>query len=312
MRGVVACRVGLVVGAVLALDGCQGGTASEPRAPQPAISTQSADDGCEELAVATCRRVSACMPFVLAAGWGTERSCVERSKRGCTATSSLPGVANAAKKNRAYAARLASVSCEQFEGSSPGTALNDDAGTLNQGDPCRHNLQCATSYCQRAPGAACGHCAFRAKEGDSCIEADQCGPGNVCSLCSVTANSATCLSARNKGDACRCSSECGSNLQCSDGVCATTGRKGDACSDAHPCDAWGGLLCGGSGVCEQYRLVAAGEACDVLEGSVCSGGNGCVQGRCVAQEAAPCTSDRDCLPSQICAEGLCVEATGCD
>jgi len=311
MRGGVPRLVGSALGAVLAIDGCQGGTAPEPRASQPAISTRSADDGCEELAVATCRSMSACMPFVFAVGWGNDRSCVERSKRGCTATSSLPGVTNAAKRNRADAARLAHRSCEWLEGRSPGPRLDNDAGTLDQGDPCRNNLQCATSYCQKAPGAACGHCAFTAKEGESCTEADQCGPGKVCSLCGVAASSTTCLSTRKKSEPCRCSSDCDPNLQCSDGVCAPTGRKGDACSDAHPCDAWGGLFCRSSGVCEEYRIVAAGEACDVLGGIVCSGGNECVQGRCVAQEAAPCTLDRDCLPSQICAEGLCVAATGC-
>lgn len=149
------------------------------------------------------------------------------------------------------------------------------------------------------------------KEGESCIAADQCGAGNVCSLCGVAASSATCLSTRKKSEPCRCSSDCDPNLQCADGVCGPTGRKGDACSDAHPCDAWGGLFCGSSGVCEEYRIVAATEACDVLGGIICSGGNECVHGRCVAQEAAPCTLDRDCLPSQICAEGFCVVATGC-
>ena len=311
MRGVVPCWVGLVLGAVLAIHGCQGGTAPEPRAPQSVASAPSADDGCKELAVATCQKVSTCMPFVFAVGWGNDRSCVERSQRGCTATASLPGVTNAAEKMRADAARLASMSCESFEGGAPSPDLEHDAGTLNQGAPCRHNVQCATSYCQKAPGAACGQCAFLAKEGESCTEADQCGPGKVCSLCGVAASSATSLPTRKKGEACRCSADCAPNLQCSDSVCAPAGRKGDSCAAAHPCDSWAGLFCGSSGLCEEYRIVAAGEACDVLRGIVCSGGNECVQGRCVAREAASCTLDRDCLPSQVCAEGLCVAATGC-
>jgi len=89
-----------------------------------------------------CRRLEACAPVSLQAGYGDVETCVARNEVGCDAALRAPGTGATAASIEACAAASGAASCEDVVvGRAPaGCAVS---GTLQAGAACGDDSQCA-------------------------------------------------------------------------------------------------------------------------------------------------------------------------
>src|SRR5205085_2851619 len=104
------------------------------------------------------------------------------------------------------------AACPAFLTQSFGAACTVQPGQVQNGKGCVDDAQCASTFCARAAGTACGTCAAPTKVGDACVD-KTCSRGSVC-----PSDSTTCIA-------------------------PGKGKLGDACARLEDCDSAQGVGC---------------------------------------------------------------------
>lgn len=184
-----------------------------------------------------CARLEGCLGLLAQIYFGDRATCTERLLLACRDEAAAKGTALTAASSLACARALDGASCADL------MANRIDAcvikGTIGDGMICGGNTQCSSGLC-RGKVDGCGVCAIKS------------GAGGLCR--------------KDKNE------DCQSGFVCADGVCATPGNEGVACSKRQPCAY--GLFCAKAGVCA--KLVAQPGApcekdgCDYTKSLVCN------------------------------------------
>ncbi len=188
------------------------------------------------------------------------------------------------------------------------------------GASCNEHVDCASSFCSGASGAACGTCAVSTTVslGDSCSDSTgkRCPTGAVCH--------GTCVIELAPGEACTApgatppTSVCASSLPCVAGVCTKSGGPGTSCTSSGKCDTFQLQSCdAAAGQCAAIVFLASGDACKVGDdGHMCGGGMRCIapagvtMGTCqtAAQPGQACVRSSSCTFGYDCKGNVCTAA----
>jgi hypothetical protein len=267
--------------------------------------TISADQACNDLAVARCGKINSCGGgFGVAVKYGDEATCESRLKSQCVLGLAAPNTGATAASREACAQSLAAEDCPTFDGTDESDPCIPPAGTLAAGAACGVSAQCQSSYCAIAVGSACGTCATAPAAGDSCTATNECGgrSGLVC----VHATG-TCATAGVANATCDATHPCAAEYECVKTLDAGVAGSDDAgISLEGTCQLGGttvGTACRGNVIdprceksvyltcedrsCAQDSFADAGARCGDLDGGAadCTGGGSCENGTCVAPAA---------------------------
>lgn len=141
-------------------------------------------------------------------------------------------------------------------------------GTLQTGDECELDEECAGDAICLVADACPGHCAPRQPAGESCHTDDQCADGLVCSKVTNL-----CVEPRTESEAC----EGGSEAQCAPGLLCLGADEDEA----------------RTGTCREVDALltaAEGQTCDIMRGPLCQ------QGLTCAVTEVPASGAADSLP----------------
>jgi len=255
-----------------------------------------ASAACASFAAAVCDKLKTCTPFVLGVLYGNAIVCQARLTLSCLPSFAAPGTSATPAKTTACEQSIAALGCPQFLAADWGPACKTDPGTFAVGAPCADDAQCATTFCARAPDAACGICQPSTKAGDPCVRGS-CSAGTVC-----PAGQSTCIT-------------------------PVPGKVGDPCTAEEQCDLAHAVGCNtGSAKCLSLTLASAQGSCGAnsivpTSYAVCPASGTCsalLGGRCssaAADNASCSTADTGthCLPPARCVAARCtvVDATSC-
>jgi hypothetical protein len=312
----------------------RGGCAAATRASAP---DARAEEACATWASHHCRRLEACAPVSLAAGYGDLAACVSRQTDVCRSALQAPGTGATPATVEACARAYDTASCEEIDvgRAPPGCATS---GSLQAGAACGDDSQCAGAddpaprpggglaadtggaaeaaaargsrrrYCQMAADEACGTCAAVGGAGDACDSDRDCEHGLVCYF--------TCLEPVAEGQPCDgMTRQCAQTLVCLDYRCVRPGAEGAPCTPrADSCDHDEGLFCDlESAKCAHYLVAAPGSPCGagtLCRAGSCPPGDGTQTSRCVANAADGARCDAAdgpfCTPPARCVDGQCV------
>jgi len=244
---------------------------------------------CTAFAAMFCAKVRECTPFVLGALYGDTATCENRVILGCVPTFDAPGTSASPAKTSGCGQAIAGLACATFLTGDLGASCKTDPGTIANGGACGDDAQCVSTFCARAPDAACGVCAPATRPNDPCVRG-ACSAGTVC-----PAGQSTCIT-------------------------PTPGKVDDACTAQEQCDLAHGVGCNaGSGKCLSLTLASAQGTCGAnsvvpTSYAVCPATGTCsapLGGRCsaAATEGQACsTADTGthCLTPARCVASKCV------
>lgn len=278
--------------------------------PQDMPLSVTEDQACTQLAQAVCAKISQCTSFSFNVSYGNMATCVARQKLSCIGQTTLNGATIKPANIASCANATTQESCEDFDaGNSP--AACRPAGTLANGAPCGHAVQCVSGYCAGVGAGSCGVCTARAGQGSPCNAMTYCDYGLYCS---GSGASRTCAKYGTQGSACSVANGvlCVGTLACINGTCSPPLAAGATCNQTRDllyggCDGYQGVLCAaGTSRCAAVPYAMAGQGCPA--GTYCNGAS-CFNGICVAPAAdnASCntTSGPLCLPVASCTGGKC-------
>ena len=269
------------------------------------------EEACLRLATANCQKYNACRPRWLQATFGDVDTCATqyaatlcRNRLGIAGTSDRPATVDAC------AAALTSATCAQFlDNDLAVSACLALPGALPTGAACGTPAQCQTVTCEFPAGAACGRCGAPLRAaGAPCTSSSQCESNLQCfnDVCALPGG---------VGARCVDSFECQYPLSCMIDRCAVSANAGESCATA-PCNDRDGLFCRNV-VCQPLQLVGKGEPCDDADFRFCRAGfcaptGLSTEGTCVASAVVggPCSDAIGpfCLPWARCVQGVCETA----
>ena len=269
-----------------------------------------ADEACNNLAVALCSKTDSCTPFATSIYYGDASACAARSKLSCVPALALSSTGATPAKIDACAKAVAALGCSdnQLAYSLPDCVFK---GTLAAGTACGSNSQCVGGYC-RFTSSTCGVCSSRNAAGGSCTAAADCVAGATCV-------NGTCATQLPIGMACSASKPCKLGLYCKAGSCAAAGTMANTPCDSNiteSCNFLAGFFCGQSNVCVKSQVANTGSACglsatnytECTYGGTCNTSGGTV-GTCVAAvldgQACDSTNALNCLAPATCENGTC-------
>jgi len=245
---------------------------------------------CTSWARALCAKGEDCAPFATTLVFGSRAICEERLQLDCLARFA-PGSSATPADTTTCAESLSSQSCTTFARGDLGAACAPRPGSSPNGASCLDDHQCASTFCARAPDAACGVCAAVTTAGSACVRGS-CSAGTVCPKGAATAATATCL-------------------------VPEPGPIGAVCTVSEQCDVGHGVACNPlTGRCIKLALASSG-ACGLdlaaATYTACGASGSCsptLAGKCVAAapDGATCsTADTGppCLPPARCVGGRC-------
>jgi hypothetical protein len=251
---------------------------------------------CASFAATFCSKLMSCTSFVLGVLYGDEPTCEKRVLASCVPSFGAAGTSATPAKTSACEQSLSSLACATFITGDLGPACKTEPGTVPQDGACAEDAQCATTFCARAPDAACGVCAPPTKPGAACVRSS-CSAGMVC-----PSGQSTCITPvpGKVDDACTAQEQC--DLAHAVGCNTTSGKclaltlaSGQASCGANAIVPTSYAVCPSSGICS--ALIAGKCAAAAADGAACS------------------TSDSGphCLPPARCVGGKCtlVDPTTC-
>jgi len=260
-----------------------GGAAGAADAPAGAATA------CASLARALCAKAEDCAPFATTLVFGSRATCEARLQLDCLARFT-PGSSATPADTTSCAEALFTQSCATFARGDLGAACAPRPGSSPSGATCLDDRQCATTFCARAPDAACGVCAAPTTAGSPCVRGS-CSAGTVCPK-GAPAPSATC-------------------------IVPEPGPIGAICTVSEQCDVGHGVGCNPlSGRCIRLALASSGSCGLDLAAATynaCGASGSCspiLAGKCVAAapDGAPCSAAEagpPCLPPARCVNGRC-------
>lgn len=255
--------------------------------------TDAGGDGqqaCTAFADAYCAKLQTCSTFVMSVAYGDLATCKTRWILNCTPNFGATGTSATPARTTACAQSINALACPTFLSGDLGTACAIAAGTVAQGAPCGDDAQCASTFCARAPDAACGTCQAATMAGDPCVQ----------SSCSVSTNT-VCPAGK---------------TTC---VKPVAGKVGDSCVGHEQCDVGHQVGCNPTNSkCIALTLATAGGNCGAdsifpTSVAVCPASGTCsasLAGKCsaVGTDGASCsTSDTGthCMPPARCVSSKC-------
>jgi hypothetical protein len=274
-----------------AADGSGGGGA-----PPSSDAASEREAACRAFASTLCAKIASCTQFVLGALYGDVATCEKRIALTCIPSFDAPGTSATPGKTTACGRAIGALACGPFLTGDFGADCKTSPGTIATGGACAEDAQCATTFCARAPDAACGVCAATTKPGDACVR-NSCSAGTVC-----PAGQSMCIApvAGQVNDACTAQEQC--DLAHAVG-CNTTSKKCLGLTLAPQ----GGSCGANSIVPTSYAVCPAGGTCSAA-----------IAGKCTpaADDGASCsTADTGthCLPPARCVGGRCTvpDPTAC-
>jgi hypothetical protein len=244
---------------------------------------------CSAFVATFCAKVQSCSPFALGVVYGDVTTCKQRLMLSCIPNSIAPGTSAVPAKTTGCEQSIAALACPKFLANDLGAACAIDPGTVAQGGACGDDAQCATTFCARAPDAACGICQPPTKVGDPCVQGS-CSTGTVC-----PAGQSKCIT-------------------------PVAGQVNATCSALEECDLANAVGCNtGSKKCIALTMAPSQGACGAdsivpTSYAVCSAGGTCsaaIFGKCslAAADGAACsTSDTGahCMTPARCVAGKCI------
>jgi hypothetical protein len=304
-----AARVGWLVWsfglAALVAAGCGGVTAAAP---------VSATDACMQVATALCARIDGCAPLALAVLYGDQSTCISRAVLSCTTDQSVQGIGRTTGDLTGCATALGTASCSDLLAGTLPTVCTNKPGTVVNGMACGSDLQCVSTYCNKA--ADCGVCSPRQAAGGDCTVDGGCLAGLVC------ANS-RCVAPAGPGGDCNLPNQpCRTDLYCptttatkgGSAKCAAKVAAGGSCADSdQACDLVQGNICNPIGqTCETITVAKGGQACGLGAKALCVGfvapcSNFLTGGVCAspAADGAACGGNDVCIPPATCVDKIC-------
>jgi hypothetical protein len=255
-----------------------------------------AKQACTAFASTLCAKIQTCTQFVLGVLYGDVATCEKRVALGCVPSFAAPGTSATPAKTRSCEQSIAATACPAFLTGDWGAACKTEPGTVAANGACAEDSQCATTFCARAPDAACGICQPPTTPGGPCVRSS-CSAGMVC-----PAGQSTCITpvAGKVDDMCTAQEQC--DLAHAVG-CNTTSRKCLALTLAQSMGTCGAngivptsyAVCPASGTCSaalagRCSLAAAdGEACSTSDtGAHCVPPARCIAGKCTVPDPATC------------------------
>jgi hypothetical protein len=279
--------------------------------------TSNPEKACDEVAAATCDKLSECAPAELLALYGDLAGCAVRVRLRCQPMLDAAGSRTLPATAEECAVKLRAAGCDVFSAHNLPAACYGAPGSLADGASCAVGAQCESSYCKVPSNAACGVCTRRATSGGACSEEDGCAPTLACAK-------SVCVPFGGVSSPCNQDHPCQRDLICRGGSCARPLEAGQPCDVlTQECNLQQGLYCGKSKLCGQASTAKAGEPCGVLPGgevAICSGGARCstnVNGLCQAPapDGGACDPAKGpyCVHPATCVGGVCVlpDGAGC-
>lgn len=254
----------------------------------PDLGTDAAAQACSAYAVAYCGYLQSCSQTFFNLRFASLDTCQQYETTECVNAVIAPKSGSTPSSVSACTTALPTWACRDFiDDIHPPMACAPIPGGLPNGASCAKNQQCESTFCDTAPGSACGTCAPVPPPGTPCgpmAQVSSCGPGNYCNDQSV------CTPHALLGQACSKDNTCASGYACTGSVCvqglaqegAPCGLTGDV-----GCDIVSGLDCNEQRQsCQPAIFVGAGQACDSIlfgqQTTHCSGGAQCLNGACSA------------------------------
>jgi hypothetical protein len=255
-----------------------------------------AKQACATFASTLCAKLQSCSAFVLGVLYGDTATCEKRIALSCVPSYGAAGTSATPAKTRACEQSIGALACPAFLTADWGAACKTDPGTIAQGGACGDDAQCATTFCARAPDAACGICQPPTTPGGPCVQSS-CSAGMVC-----PAGQSTCITpvAGKVDDMCTAQEQC--DLAHAVG-CNTTSRKCLALTLAQPQGSCGAnsivptsyAVCPASGTCSAAlagkcsAAAADGEACSTADtGAHCVPPARCISSKCLVPDPTTC------------------------
>jgi hypothetical protein len=251
---------------------------------------------CAMFANTLCAKLESCSPFVLAVLYGEIATCRDRATLGCLPAFDAPGTSATPAKTAACERAMAGLACPSFLAGDFGSACKVDPGTVAVDGVCTDDGQCATTFCARAPDAACGVCQPPTTAGAPCLRSS-CSAGTVC-----PAGQSTCITpvAGNVNDSCTAQEQCdlahavGCNTSSGKCLSLTLASARGSCG-ANSIFPTSYAVCPASGTCSAALggtcSVAAkdGESCSTADtGTHCMLPARCVGGTCALSDPKRC------------------------
>jgi len=277
----------------------------------------SPDTACTSAANAICDKLQECAPFLITVGFASRDACVDRFKINCTSGFSAPGTSATPTRLQQCSTDARGATCEDIVSRTLPESCRTVPGSLQDGNVCGNDAQCANKLCRVAKGSTCGACSSLGAAGAACESDGDCDYGLQCF-------DKKCLSRGRAGAACSATAPCIGTLGCVNGVCATPLAAGAACTfkvGENSCDAGKGFYCNPTtSTCTQISTAGPGGQCEFgLKGiTACTSGSECkipvgqTTGTCAAAAAdgATCNDDTGpkCLAPARCAAGICTIA----
>ncbi len=262
---------------------------------------------CRQVAEATCRRLSDCLPFAKRLRYRDDASCVADHEVTCKGLACVPGSGATSGALKQCMADLPGLSCEAFLASAfggtngTGEPLCGIQGGLPRGSRCLSHWQCAQS------GSACadGVCApadrsRQPREGESCSSpyGASCAPTLYCD-CDQTRIGCDGVCKRHENDA-------------QVGATCTWGQFASTCGDFERT----GLFCR-DGVCAQAAIAEPGADCRSPTGGVCGFGSTCGTSTCAPPPkggepcSGACEAPTRCVGSGVSARCVLPDVSAC-
>jgi len=147
--------------------------------PPAGDGSTNASQVCATFASTLCTKLQTCSSFVLGVLYGDEATCEKRIVLSCVPAFTAPGTSATPTKTAACGQSLASLGCDAFLKGDFGASCKTDPGTVAVDGACADDAQCASTFCARAPDAACGVCQPPTTVGGACVRSS-CSAGQVC------------------------------------------------------------------------------------------------------------------------------------
>jgi hypothetical protein len=272
-----------------------------------------AEDPFRRLVRVTCEKLAACAAASLKIYIGDVPTCLASEYETMKMLPDLPGLGIDVEGS---ADAVEANSCSEFTRS---TAMESRpfgiVGSLADGKPCVHPLQCSGHVCARPEGTSCGTCASPLPAGAPCdgnhLVGSPCGFGSTCA-------GGNCVALGDTGAQCDpATAPCFSDLGCIDGTCGPPKQVDEPCSSlVGECDLYdSGLVCHpAAGKCIAFTYAGPDEPCGVTEtgGTVCTGSDcfpNALAGNCMARAADGAKCDPEvgpyCQFHAHCVNGSC-------
>jgi hypothetical protein len=274
----------------------------------PNASPATLDEACDEFAQASCSWLSLCTEYWLRWFYGSQTTCVTRSRTACLVLNEGADAASLSACVRAYVPH-----CD-LDVASACPAVFD---TRPNGAGCGRDGDCESMQCRFAKvGDACGRCEDYARDGEPCGESSkECAPGRRCSEAGI------CSPRLGEGEACSGFFACSYEFMCFEGECVRPLAPGDTCDPDRPrcqcepstktCERpWNGNFVGLGAPCGPDANPAGYDPATYIscEGQLRCEANAGGQYLCVPAlaDGASCVDDEwDCALPADCIDGVC-------